>query len=322
MFRRSLLAGTVALLSAPAMAASYPDRPLRLIVPYPPGGITDIGARLIAARIQERLGQSVVVENRTGAGGIIGSTAAARSPADGYTIFMGTSATHGSNPSTFANLPYDPVRDFEPIILVASAPLAVVVNPSLPVRSIAELIAYAKANPGKLSFGSTGVGGSVHLTVELFKMLTGTDMLHVPYRGSAPALNDVMAGQLQLMFDNIPSAMPLARGGRLRALAVTSLEPTALVPELPTVARDLPGFESASWVGLFAPKGTPVNVVHAINLAAQAGLKGQADTAAFLAAGLEAKGGAEAMLAAHVASEVAKWAEVAQRAGIVPEVVQ
>lgn len=189
-----------------AQASGYPNKPVKLLIAYPPGGITDIAGRAVAQKLSEEFGQPVVVENRAGAGGTIGATAAAKSPPDGYTLFIGTSATHGTNPSTYARLQYDPVKDFVPIASIASAPLVVVVHPSFPAKTIAELVAHAKANPGKVTYASTGAGGSVHLTQELFKIMTGTDIRHVPYKGSAPALTDLMGGHVDLMFDNMPSA--------------------------------------------------------------------------------------------------------------------
>ncbi|ARP75696.1 Bug family tripartite tricarboxylate transporter substrate binding protein [Bordetella genomosp. 6] len=301
-----------------AHADAYPTKPIRLVVPYPPGGITDIAARGLARAMSEELKQSVIVENRAGAGGIIGSDHVARAPADGYTLLIGTSATHGTNPSTYANLPYSATDSFEPIAAVASSPLLVVVNPSSPVRDVQGLIAHLKANPGKESFASTGTGGSLHLTLELFKLMTGTDIQHVPYKGSAPALTDLIGGHIQLMFDNMPSSLPQVKAGSLRALAVTGPQRSALVPELPTVAEAVPGFSSASWVALYAPRNTPAAIVQTLNAAANKGLKSQDVLTQFSAAGLEPTGGTPAELDSFMRAEIAKWAEVVKKIDLPP----
>lgn len=301
-----------------AHADAYPTKPIRLVVPYPPGGITDIAARGLARAMSEELKQSVIVENRAGAGGIIGSDYVARAPADGYTLLIGTSATHGTNPSTYANLPYSATGSFEPVAAVASSPLLVVVNPSSPVRDVQGLIAHLKAHPGKESYASTGTGGSLHLTLELFKLMTGTDIQHVPYKGSAPALTDLIGGHVQLMFDNMPSSLPQVKAGSLRALAVTGPQRSALVPELPTVAEAVPGFSSASWVALYAPKNTPAAIVQTLNAAANKGLKSQEVLAQFSAAGLEPTGGTSAALDSFMRAEIAKWAEVVKKIDLPP----
>jgi tripartite-type tricarboxylate transporter receptor subunit TctC len=313
------MAVAAAAVATPASAA-YPDKPIRLVVPYPPGGITDIVGRTVAERLSETLGQTVIVDNRAGAGGTIGATEAARSPADGYTLLLGTSATHGTNPSTFANLRYKAETDFAPIALLATAPLMIVVNPSVPARTLPEFIAYLKANPNKVNFASTGNGGSVHLTTELFALQTGTSMQHVMYKGSAPALNDLMGGHVQVMFDNVPSAAPLAAAGRVRALAVTGAKRTALAPNMPTVAEAaVPGFESYSWIALYAPAGTPPAVVRQLNAAVNAAVKNPKLLATFEKAGLDPVGGTPEELARFQSAEILKWNGVVKAIKYVPE---
>jgi tripartite-type tricarboxylate transporter receptor subunit TctC len=321
--RRLVLTGaalTLATLALPTAAASWPERPLKLIVPYPPGGITDIVGRAVAERLSETLRQPVVVDNRAGAGGTIGASEAARSAADGYTLFIGTSATNGTNPSTFKELRYKPETDFAAVALLATAPLMIIVNPSVPAKTLPEFISYLKANPGKVNYASTGNGGSVHLTTELFAMQTGTSMTHIVYKGSAPALNDLMGGHVQVMFDNVPSAAPLAAAGKVRGLAVTSSKRTALAPDTPTVAEAaVPGFDSLSWIALYAPADTPPAVVRQLNDAVNAALKNPKLLTTFQKAGLDPVGGTPDSLARYQAAEIAKWANVVKAIKYVPE---
>ena len=319
--QRVALTGIAALTCAQvALAQTYPTKPVKLIVPYPAGGITDIVGRAVAERMSESLGQPVVVENRSGAGGSIGAEAAARSSPDGYTLFVGTSATHGTNPSTFANLKYSPAKDFSPVALLAYAPLLIVVHPSVPANNLKEFIAYLKANPKKVNYATTGAGGSVHLTTEQFALATGTQMNMVPYKGSAPALTDLMGGHVQVMFDNVPSAAPLAQSGKVRALAVTGAKRSNLVPDVPTVAEvAVPGFDSGSWIGLYAPANTPAEIVAKLNTAANQALKNPALLETFKKAGLDPQGGTPQDLASYQAREIAKWADVVKTIGYVPE---
>jgi len=319
---RAVAASLALALSAAAMsaAAAYPEKSVRMIVPYPPGGITDIVGRAVAERLSKTLGQPIVVDNRAGAGGTIGATLGARSTPDGYTLFVGTSATNGTNPSTYRNLSYKPETDFAPVALVATAPLMIIVNPSVPAKTLPEFIAYMKSNPNKINFASTGNGGSVHLTSELFAMQTGTKMQHIPYKGSSPALTDLMGGQVQVMFDNVPSAAPLAKSGKVRALAVTSTKRTALAPDTPTVAElAVPGFESLSWIAVFAPAGTPADIVRKLNEAINEALKHPELLSTFQKAGLDPVGGTPEDLAKYQTAEIAKWSNVVKTIGYVPE---
>ena len=295
---------------------AYPTKPVRLVVPFPPGGTTDILARAVAQKLSETWGQQVIVDNRPGAGGNIGSELVAKSAPDGYTLLMGTVGTHAINPSLYAKMPYDHVKDFTPVILVAGVPNVLVVNPSLPVNSVSELIAYGKANPNKLNFASSGNGTSIHLSGELFRTMTGVQMTHVPYKGSSPALTDLIAGQVQLMFANLPSSLQFIKAGKLRALAVTSLERSSALPDVPTLAESgLPGFEASSWFGVLAPAGTPNDIIAKLNTAI-AGWLATADAKEKLAAqGAIAAGGAPDAFVRHIAAESAKWAKVVKASG-------
>jgi len=236
LLRRFAIGASLALVAAWASAQTYPAKPIRIVVPFPPGGATDILARDVAQKLSEAWGQQVIVDNRPGAGGNIGSELVAHSAPDGYTLEMGTVGTHAINASLYAKMPYDHVKDFAPVILVAGVPNVLVVNPAVPANSVAELIAYAKANPGKLNFASSGNGTSIHLSGELFKVMAGVQMTHIPYKGSAPAMQDLLGGQVQLMFDNLPPSLPQIKAGKVRALAVTSLTRAPALPEVPTVA--------------------------------------------------------------------------------------
>ena len=258
----------LALAWAHVATAAYPDRPFKLIVPFAPGGGNDTVARLVSERLGSELGQPVIVDNRPGAGGVIGAEAAARAPADGYTLFLGGVGSHAINPNLHKDLSYDPIKDFAPITLVASAPLILVVHPSVPANSVKELVALAKAQPGKLNYASNGNGSSSHLAAVMFASLTGVDMVHVPYKGLSPALTDLLSGQVQLMFSSVVAIVPQVKAGKLRALAVSSKERLSLMPELPTIAESgVTGYESSSWYGILAPAGTPKDVVARLNAA-------------------------------------------------------
>jgi len=263
LMRATALALATTLVSAAAVAQAFPTKPIRLVVTFPAAGAPDILARLFADKAQ--LGQPVVVDNVPGAGGNIGADKVAKAPADGYTLVMGTVGTHSINGSLYSKMPYDMVKDFTPVAHVASAPNLLVVTNDLPVKTVAELITYMKANPNKLSFGSPGIGSSVHVSGELFKSMTGTSMTHVPYKGRQFAIPDLVGGQIQLMFDNMPSALPMAKDGKIRALAQTTVKRSPAAPDVPTVAETVPGFEATTWFAVFAPAGTPRDVVMRIN---------------------------------------------------------
>ena len=301
---------------ANAQAPAYPTKPIRLVVPFPAGGATDILAREVAKHLTETWGQSVVVDNRPGAGGNIGSELVAKAPPDGYTLEMGTVGTHAINASLYAKMPYDHVKDFLPIILVAGVPNVLVVYPAVPVNSVQELIAYAKANPGKLNFASSGAGTSIHLSGELFKVMAGVQMTHVPYKGSAPALQDLVGGQVQLMFDNLPPSLPQIKAGKLRALGVTSATRAPALPATPTIAEaGLPGFESSSWFGLLAPAGTPPAIVAKINAEVDKWLASPEAKEKLSAIGANIAGGSPEDFARHIQAETAKWAKVVKESG-------
>src|SRR4051794_10138588 len=253
--------------SAPAPSAGgYPSRAIRLIVPFPPGGSTDILARALGEKLSQGLGQPVVIDNRPGAGGSIGAEAAARAAPDGYTLMMGHLGTLAVNPAIYKNLPYDPVTSFAPVSLMAIVPSVLVVNPSLPVTSAAELIAYAKAHPGKLAYGSAGSGSTSHLTTEYFKLVTGTDILHVPYKGVGPMLTDLVSGQLSMGLNGAPAVMPHVNAGRLRALAVSGIRRLPALPQLPTLDESgVKGFDASGWYGIVAPTGTPRPAIERLN---------------------------------------------------------
>jgi tripartite-type tricarboxylate transporter receptor subunit TctC len=296
--------------------APYPTKPLRIVVPFPAGGTTDILARAVAQKLTESFGQSVVVDNRPGAGGNIGAELVAKSAPDGYTMLMGTVGTHAINPSLYAKMPYDHVKDFAPVILVAGVPNVLVVNPGVPANSVQELIAYIKANPGKVNFASSGSGTSIHLSGELFKTMTGLPITHIPYKGSTPALTDLMGGQVQMMFDNLPSSLPQIKAGKLRALAVTSAQRASALPDVPTVAEaGLPGFEASSWFGLLAPAGTPPDVVAKVNGEVAKWLATPEAKEKFAAQGAIVAGGPPSDFVRQIASETAKWQKVVKESG-------
>ena len=293
----------------------FPQRTVKLVVPFPAGGATDVMARLVAQKLTELWTQPVVIENRAGATGAVGSVFVAKAAPDGYTILMGTGTTHAVSPATNPNIPYS-LRDFAPISLVASFPNLLVVHPSLPVKTVPELISYLKQNPNRVNFSSTGNGGSVHLAAELFKQATKTDMVHIPYKGSAEALNDLMSGQVQLTFDNFSTVWPLVQTGKLRALGVASLERSPSAPDVPAIAETLPGFEANTWVGLFAPAGTPSAIVQKISNDVQAVLKDAAVSKKFVSMGAISNGNQPDIFTAFVLKDTQRWKNVVTSAGI------
>jgi tripartite-type tricarboxylate transporter receptor subunit TctC len=303
----------------PALADDYPSKPIRIIVPYPPGGFNDTLARTLGQRLTESWHQAVIVDNRPGAGSTIGTNLAAKAPADGYTLLI-TSFAFAVNPALYSSLPYDSERDLLPVVLAATTPNLLVVNPQLPVQSIKDLIALAKANPGKLNYASAGNGSSNHLSMELFKMLTGTDMLHVAYKGSAPAVNDLMGGQVNLMFDNAPNVLQQVRAGKLRALAISSKQRSPIVKELPSVAEaGVPGFDVSVWFGVMVPAGTPRAVIHELNAKINAILQLPQIRQAFASQGVETAGSTPEQFALFLAAQRTKWSKIVQEAGIKAE---
>jgi tripartite-type tricarboxylate transporter receptor subunit TctC len=296
--------------------AQYPNRPVKLIVPFPPAGATDIVGRIVAQKLGEQMGQSVVVENKPGAGGSIGSDLAAKSAPDGYTLLMATSSTHSIGP-VLQKLPYDPLKDFAPITHVANVPNVLVVSPVLPVTSVQELIAYAKARPGQLNFASSGVGTIVHLNGELFKMLAGVDLVHVPYKGTALSIPDVANGSVAMLFDSLASVQPHIKSGRVRPIAVNAQKRSALLPEIPTLAEaGMPAFDRYTWFGMFAPAGTPRDIVARVNAEVATALKAPDLLERFAAAGAEAVGSTPEQFVERIKSDAAKWAEVIKAANV------
>jgi tripartite-type tricarboxylate transporter receptor subunit TctC len=308
----------LAALAAPGMAVaqSWPSKTAKIVVPYPPGGPTDIIARLVGQKLSEHYGQSFVIENKAGAGGNLGAEIVARSPADGYTLLVGTTA-HAINPSVFKQLKYDILKDFSPVALFTLMPHVLVVNPEVPAKTLPEFIALAKTPGSDLAYASSGNGQSTHLAAELFKSMTGARMIHVPYKGSAPALTDVAGGQVAAMFDTMLSAMPQVKAGRLRALAVTSARRSKAAPELPTIAEFVPGYEATAWNGLLAPAGTENEVVLELNRAVNEILRSPEVTERLAADGVEGGSDSPAEFAAFIQAEVEKWAAVAKSSGAV-----
>jgi len=314
--KRSLLFVFFACLSLGALGQAYPTHSVRLIVPFPAGGTTDILARAVAQQLTESTGQAFVVDNRPGAGGNIGSDIVAKSTPDGYTLVMGTVGTHAINPSLYTKMPYDHIKDFVPIVLVAGVPNVLEVNPSVPVHSVSDLIKLAQEKPGQINFASSGAGTSIHLSGELFKTMAGVDMTHVPYKGSAPAITDLIGGQVQVMFDNLPSSLAQIKAGKLRAIAVTSLKRAPALPDVPTISESgLPGFEASSWFGILGPAGTPPSVVARINADVNKWLQSPDARDKLLAQGAEAAGGTPQSFVSHIRSETDKWAKVVKASG-------
>jgi tripartite-type tricarboxylate transporter receptor subunit TctC len=314
--RRAAIAGALLPFAAGAQAPEWPSRPVRFIVPYPPGGPTDIMGRIVAQAVQGPLGQPFVVENRAGANGLIGSEQAARAAPDGGTFLVNASA-HVIVPHLTPNMPIDVLADFAPVTNIAAVPLWLVVNPALPVRSVADFIAYARANPGRISYASSSSGGATHLAGELFKQLTGTDMVHVPYRGSGPAVQDLIAGNVQAMFDSVPSSAASTRDGRLRALAVTTRHRIAAFPDLPTIAEaGVPGYEISTWYGIWAPARTPPAIINRLQQAVAAAARNPETRARFDALGAEPVADSPEDYARFVRAEFDRWGKLVRDARI------
>lgn len=315
---KAILAASSLAFAMTTAHAAYPERPVTLVVPYTPGGVTDALARTVAKSLSDRLNQPVIVENRAGGGANIGAAVVAKAAPDGYTLLMGSAATHAINASLYKKLTYDHVKDFAPITLVAEVPNILVVHPSVPANNVQELIAYAKSRPGKLNFGSSGAGGTIHLSGELFKTMAGVEMMHVPYKGSSPAVTDLIAGQTQLMFDS--SVVPHIKSGKLRALGVTSAKRSAALPDVPTIAEaGLPGYEATAWFGVLAPAGTPQDVIQRLNTELNAVLREPGVQNWMKSQGFEVMGGSTEAFAEHIKKETAKWARVVAASGAVAD---
>lgn len=320
--RRTLLRAGAALCLAAGCAATwaqaaYPGKPVRIIVPYPAGGTTDIIARIAANQLTERLKQSFIVENKAGASGAIGSLAVAQAAPDGYTLVMATASSHGINSALQKNLPYDAVKDFAPITVVANTPNIIIANPGVPVKNLKELIALAKSEPGKLNFGSTSAGGSPHMSAELLKMMAGIDMTHVPYKGAAPMLTDLIGGQVQIGFDNLPSSIGFVKSGKVRALAVTTARRWPGAPDIPTVAESgVPGYEVSGWFGLLAPAGTPREILDKIQSTIAEAVKSPDVAKQLNDLGAEPVANKPDVFAQEIRDDVEKWRKVVQTTGV------
>lgn len=312
------LFASIAIVSArPGNAQDYPGRPIKIIVPTPPGGMADQLSRTLAQKLGENTKASVIVENRTGGGGVVAADAAAKSPPDGYTLYMGYHPTQAILPHLVAKLPYDPVTDFAPVIHIASIPNVLVVNPSVPANSVQELIAHARANPGRLSFASQGNGSSGHVAGEQFKQLTGIDIVHVPYRGAAPAIQDLIAGHVQMLFDIVPLAMPQMSSGQVRALAVAGSQRVGAISNVPSMAEvGLPDLQGGAWFGLLAPAGTPPAIIEWINRETQKAFTAPDVRDRLISQGVALPLGTPAEYGAHIAAETKKWGEVIRRGNI------
>lgn len=309
----------VSVAHAQADPEKYPNKTIHYIVPYPPGAFNDTMARIFAQKLSEAWGVPVVVENRPGGGTLIGSDAVAKAAPDGYTL-LGVAFPFGANPSIYKSLPYDTVKDFTPLLLAGQTQNLLVVRPSLPVKSVQEFIDYAKKNPGKVNYGSTGTGSSNHLSMELFKSITGTDIVHVPYKGSAPMVNDMLGDHIDAAFDNTPNVLPQVKAGKLRALGVSSKTRTPLAPDVPTVSEaGAPGYEVSVWFGVVGPAGMRPDIVAKLNTELNTILKMDDVKRRFEDQGVEPAGGPPSRFADHIAAEIGKWAKVAKDANIQPE---
>jgi len=313
-----ILFAAVWLIAAPAFAAdaqSYPNKPIRIIVPFPPGGISDVMSRVFGQKFTDAWNQPVIVENRAGAGGNIGTEIVAKSPPDGYTLVMGSIGTHAVNVSLFSKLPYDPVRDFAPVALVIEADGLLVLHPSVPVKTVKDLIALARARPGQLAYASAGNGTASHLAGELFKSMAKIDLVHVPYKGNVPAISDLVGGQTSMLFATLPTVLPLAKAGKLHALAVTGAQRNPTVPDVPTMADTLPGFEVTNWIALFAPAGTPGDIVAKLNAEIMRIMRLPDVQSRLVNEGAKFTPNTPSEFAAFVKSEITKWGKVIKDSG-------
>ena len=313
------IAGALALPVAAQQPQPYPSRPVRLVIPFPAGGGADIFARLLGRKLQDNLGQTFVADNRAGASGIIGCETVARATPDGYTLLMGTTGTHSTNPAVYPKLPYDSLRDFAPISLVAESPFVLLVNPALPVKSVKDLIAQAKAKPGQLTYGSAGIGSSSHLGFELFNLMAGIKGVHVPYKGLPPAMTDVIAGQLTMTWNSITASAGFIKSGQVRAVGIGSAKRSALVPDIPTIAESLPGYELGSWYGFFAPPKTPPALIKRLHAEIVKAIADPAVQQQFAGLGAEPVGSTPEAFRAMLEKDIAKWAKVARDANVKAE---
>ena len=318
---RPLLRIAWLLLLLPALAsAAYPERPIRLVVPFPPGGAVDFFARVVQAPLAELLGQAVVIDNKAGASGMLGAAIVAKAPPDGYTLLLGNIATLAINPGIYPKMQYDPLKDFAPVLRTVDVNYVLVVHPALPVKTVAELIAHARANPGKLSYGSSGSGSLPHLGTELLKVQTGIDLVHVPYKGGGPMVTDLLAGTIQVVLGDQANLMPQVQSGRLRALAVATARRSPNMPELPTISESgIAGFDATAWQGLVGPAGMPADVVRRLNDALSKVMAMPAVREKLLGAGLDPMGGSSEQFSRFIADEMAKWSKIAKDVGAKPE---
>jgi tripartite-type tricarboxylate transporter receptor subunit TctC len=324
MSARTILAAAAcavaALHATDVLAQAWPTKPVRLMVPFPPGGSTDIVARIVAQKMGERLGQSIVIENRGGAGGTIGTAQVAKAPADGYSLTVASTSTHVVAPSVYAKLDYDPVKDFAPVGMMAVSPYLLVVHPAVPAKTLQELVALAKKQPGKLNYASAGVGSTTHLSMEMLKAVSGTYMLHIPYNGNGPAGTATVAGQVEMLFGSLPALLGHAKGGRVRAIAVGTLKRSPSLPDVPTVAESgYPGFDASLWLAIMAPAGTPQPVLDRLNKELVAVVSAADTRDALDKAGAEPLTGTPAELAAMIKDGVPKYAKIVKTAGVKPE---
>ena len=318
-FTKSVAVAALVFAAAAALAQSYPSRVVRMVVAYPAGGSIDVVARLVNQRLTSAFGQQFIIDNRAGAAGNIGTDYVAKAANDGYTLLMGSAASISSAPAVYAKLPYDPVRDLAPIIQVANQPNVLTAHPSVPARTLKEFIAIAKANPGKFNYGSSGIGASQHMTAELFAMLTGVKIEHIPYKGGTPAMTDLISGQIDFMFTPAPNAIAFVKSGKIRGIAVTSLKRSSALPELPTMDESvLKGFELLGWIGLLGPAGTPREIVDRLNADINKMLAGDIRPR-LTDLGLDAVGGTPEQFAAFIRQDIAKYVKIVKVAGIAPQ---
>ena len=318
-FTKSVAGAVLVFTAAIASAQSYPSRVVRMVVAYPPGGSIDVVARLVNQRLTTAFGHQFIIDNRAGAAGNIGTDYVAKATGDGYTLLMGSAASISSAPAVYAKLPYDPMRDLAPIIQVANQPNVLTAHPSVPARTLKEFIAIAKANPGKFNYGSSGIGASQHMTAELFAMLTGVKIEHIPYKGGTPAMTDLISGQIDFMFTPAPNAIAFVKSGKIRGIAVTSLKRSSALPELPTMDESgLKGFELLGWIGLLGPAGTPREIVDRLNSEINKMLAGDI-RGRLTELGLDAVGGTPEQFAAFIRQDIAKYVKIVKVAGIAPQ---